>query len=678
MALPLAYKAAVYMSMFRCSRLPIAHNVAVFTAVSMWVSFHLLPQVLPSGPRGWEQGGDEPHRRPMATLGCSGGAPALPLPASGALRAATAGVGLERRELAPQRATRLLRPRWEATCAWTAAAGALGSVAHAAVGSRALAGRRRGPCARGSSALPDTPAGGSASVRQRAPPERRHAAALRLLEEQIRTERREGCADPLRPPPEQLRRGPQGVSALGPHVPGPGFDVRPAPDATGFCREYLYRSDGQRVSGHPLVDCLGWDSANMLGRRRLVEDALRQLRASGYVVLEGLLPQDRLLAAGEAFRRYKESRPQGVTFGRMRARRDMTVPPFEGVWTEDWLTRHPLVLALLARHLRNSLDAADEKSAESEFAHWVADGAQLDQLQTGPLSSGFPVLDLMVVVDTPPGAPAQTRHRDTILPGPCASLGVHIPLTPLQLEPLNGAIGFSPGSHRLLGEGGAERDVVGAVPLGSVILYDSFTEHHGLENASASPRAALFSWFRVPGVYTGHTEENFGQEGLELTMRFRRHLQERLVEAVEEERGVCPGGAPGPFGRVSGPLAEWGEERVCFGCNATATAGAGAPSGGRWFCDGCWSGGRAAGQAAPRPSPDNVAEPWPDPGRFAEEPRANAPRARHGELRHHALQSSMLCNTVEQSHAQYDFCRRATSENNMYDSETETAQCCAA
>lgn len=37
-----------------------------------------------------------------------------------------------------------------------------------------------------------------------------------------------------------------------------------------------------------------------------------------------------------------------------------------------------------------------------------------------------------MVVDTPAGAPAQTQHRDTILPGPCASLGVHIPLTAMQ------------------------------------------------------------------------------------------------------------------------------------------------------------------------------------------------------------------------------------------------------
>ena len=48
--------------------------------------------------------------------------------------------------------------------------------------------------------------------------------------------------------------------------------------------------------------------------------------------------------------------------------------------------------------------------------------------------AGYPELDLLVVVDTPAGAPAQTQHRDTILPGPCASLGVHIPLTCMQAQ----------------------------------------------------------------------------------------------------------------------------------------------------------------------------------------------------------------------------------------------------
>lgn len=37
-------------------------------------------------------------------------------------------------------------------------------------------------------------------------------------------------------------------------------------------------------------------------------------------------------------------------------------------------------------------------------------------------------------------------------------------------------------------------------------------------------RAALFAWFRVPGVYTGHTEENFGPEGLQRANEFRDYV----------------------------------------------------------------------------------------------------------------------------------------------------------
>lgn len=51
---------------------------------------------------------------------------------------------------------------------------------------------------------------------------------------------------------------------------------------------------------------------------------------------------------------------------------------------------------------------------------------------------------------------------------------------------MNGAIGFFPGSHLLRGDlsGQKAEEMVGASAPGSVILYDSFTEHRGLENQS--------------------------------------------------------------------------------------------------------------------------------------------------------------------------------------------------
>lgn len=381
-----------------------------------------------------------------------------------------------------------------------------------------------------------------------------------------------------------------------------------------YQRSSVYGPDGQPYAGSPVVDCRGWDTSNESEQRQLLESALACLQESGYVVLEKLLPEDRLREVCDEFRRYKTRLPYGVRFGRMRAERDMTIPPCEGIFKEDWLVRHPLVMAALARHLRNSTDTRNDAAAQMEIAQWVAGGGSIDHFQKGPASAGFPVLDLMVVVDTPAGAPAQTRHRDTILPGPCASLGVHIPLTQLQLEPLNGPIGFSPRSHRTFGDDAPKKDVIGAVPLGSVILYDSFTEHHGLENKSPDPRAALFSWYRVPGVYSGHTDENFGETGWKQTMQFRRHVQPSLIQAIDAEWRNCPSGAVAKedslFTRHDAALAEWGEEKVCFGCNCTTGSGRAHES--RWFCERCWSQSSSCGQAAPEPLPENVAPPFPD------------------------------------------------------------------
>eukprot|EP00929_Paragymnodinium_shiwhaense_P014263 TRINITY_DN122165_c0_g1_i1.p1 TRINITY_DN122165_c0_g1~~TRINITY_DN122165_c0_g1_i1.p1 ORF type:complete len:616 (+),score=95.35 TRINITY_DN122165_c0_g1_i1:86-1933(+) len=452
----------------------------------------------------------------------------------------------------------------------------------------------------------------SSSRPSRSPRVRGHAAAFQLLCNQLDAQPEQGTAVLCRPEP----------SASQYHVPSEALASANVKDDSGYRTEYMYRPDGSAAPDAPVVDCSGWDSSSRAEQRRMIEASLRELRTSGYVVLERLLPAERLLEIGREFRRYKESNPEGVTFARMRAQRTMTIPPFEGVWTEDWLVRHPLVMALLARHLRNSIDTSDEKAAEMQFAHWMANGGHMSDMLEGSLSGGFPVLDLLVVVDTPPGAPSQTRHRDTILPGPCASLGVHIPLTHLQLDPLNGAIGFSPCSQSQFSPDAAKRDVVGAAPLGSIILYDSFTEHHGLPNDSSDPRAALFAWFRVPGTYTGHTDENFGRPGLEITTKFRKHLQQKLRETAAIERQHCPGLAGAAADEAVGfsmnsELIDWGEEKVCFRCNSTT--GNGSYSNKMWFCATCCSMAAAHGADAPDPHPDNVAPPFDDQKRFPEE-----------------------------------------------------------
>lgn len=411
------------------------------------------------------------------------------------------------------------------------------------------------------------------------------------------------------------------------YVPSVSADALTCPD--GRTRKFLYDPSGKPMEGAPIVHCHNWDNMDLGSQRSLADMAMSQLVDKGYVVLECLLPADRLQALDDEFREYKQNSPSGVTFSRMRASRNMTIPPFAGVWTEDWLVCHPLVLSLISRYLRNSTDMSDEKAAELGFAHWIAAGSNINDFLTGEFSAGFPVLDLMVVVDTPPGAEAQTRHRDTILPGPCASIGVHIPLTCLQAEPLNGSIGFSPSSQTLRADDTV--DVVGAVPQGSVILYDSFTEHHGLENKSDRPRAALFSWYRVPGVYSGHTQENFGDQGLRLTDQFRQHVNARLHSIdMEEPHLGAEEWKPSQeaidrwgFQKLR-PVVPWGLETVCFQCDTTTSMGAppqapvlgGRP--GEWYCAACWE-KAARTNVAPIPTAANMAPPSDEQGLFTEE-----------------------------------------------------------
>merc|ERR1711939_633879 len=101
---------------------------------------------------------------------------------------------------------------------------------------------------------------------------------------------------------------------------------------TGYVREFLYRPDG-RPNG-PVVDCAAWDTADTTPQLKVLEESLAKLRESGYVVLEHLLSKEKVQMADDEFRKSKGSLPNGTTCGGMRAGRDMTVPPFAGIWKE--------------------------------------------------------------------------------------------------------------------------------------------------------------------------------------------------------------------------------------------------------------------------------------------------------------------------------------------------------
>mmetsp|Transcript_150024 Transcript_150024/g.273084 ORF Transcript_150024/g.273084 Transcript_150024/m.273084 type:complete len:865 (+) Transcript_150024:69-2663(+) len=402
----------------------------------------------------------------------------------------------------------------------------------------------------------------------------------------------------------------------GPHVPSSDAE-KGFVDEDGYHRFYMYKANGQ-VNPESVVACSHWDSADQSARDRITDEAMTKLKSNGFVVLEKLLPPEWLLGLGKEYKHYKSVKPDGMTFGRMRAGRDMTIIPCEGHWKDDRLVRHPLVLTLLARYLRNSIKTADEDAAQMDLARWVSAGAPIEEFTTGSFSAGFPILDLMTVVTTPAGESAQKRHRDTIVPGPCASLGVHVPLSIMELEPLNGPIGFNPGTHRLSTERPPPRDdLVGAPPLGSVILYDSFVEHHGLEHGRSEDRYALFAWFRVPGVYSGHSDENFGEIGLKTTVEWRKYIGEKLFPIIAEQQVKYPSAA-GVAARENWgfhphfPLIDWGEERVCWRCDTTTPEGRSHM--GKFYCNKCWEKARNAGQTAPMPAEQNVRPPPPPTG----------------------------------------------------------------
>ncbi|CAE7696122.1 unnamed protein product, partial [Symbiodinium sp. CCMP2456] len=62
----------------------------------------------------------------------------------------------------------------------------------------------------------------------------------------------------------------------------------------GHARTFLYDAEGGHTSGAPIVACGGWADADDAERARLLQTSLSALKANGFVVLERLLPADKL------------------------------------------------------------------------------------------------------------------------------------------------------------------------------------------------------------------------------------------------------------------------------------------------------------------------------------------------------------------------------------------------
>lgn len=285
-------------------------------------------------------------------------------------------------------------------------------------------------------------------------------------------------------------------------------------------------------------------------RRTLVDRTLTALRDDGFVVLEDLLPQEDLQTLEADAARLHSETPQGFVPQPLRAARAQIHVPFEAPWVSDMLVKHDLVLDVTSKYIINNMASGrDEEDQQWHWVQWASAGSKLEwflQPEHGPAPGPLldtpppgctdvgspdkigPWLGRVVITKTPPLSPPQKKHRDIILPGPAAQLTIQVVLTPLEAN--NGPLGYVPGSHILKTPG---YEVIANPPLGSIVLYDSFLEHRGIENDTPRNRYAMYYEFETRGVFGGYPDSHFGQKAESHTHAFRRHVDPPLRELFE-------------------------------------------------------------------------------------------------------------------------------------------------
>lgn len=267
-----------------------------------------------------------------------------------------------------------------------------------------------------------------------------------------------------------------------------------------------------------------------------------------------MLPLTRVRTLEAAALIHVTSPPQGFVAQPLRAGRVEVPPPCDSVWSEDWLLKNELLLAIAARYVCNRCaDGRNEEEQTNSWIQWVVDGHDIDWFTTPgcPAAAGAtqaspgsfsrvgqdgeagPWLGSITLIATPPNVPAQKRHRDINLPGPRAQLTVQVGLTPLSA--VNGPLALRPGSHVLRWPG---FEVVPTPPPGSVVLYDSFIEHRGAENSTAATRLALYLEYEMRGIVTGYKPGHFGDSAERHTQAFRRAVDPLLQQYSLNVAGV--------------------------------------------------------------------------------------------------------------------------------------------
>lgn len=352
------------------------------------------------------------------------------------------------------------------------------------------------------------------------------------------------------------------------HPDYPGEEVKPFANQNGGVdvealpppRLFSYGPCASPVARDFVVDCAGWHSAaeGSRDRRDLVEQVLTVLRKYGFVVAEGMVPPEgqRFLEA-TAIRHFDEM-PPGFFTSPLRAERKQVHVPYEEPWSADWLVMNSLVLQVVARYCTNNMACGrTEDEQQAAWCQWVMQGSDIDFFrsvspQPGPLADNpphgcttvgsvspndwGPWLGRAMITKTPGQTPLMTRHRDIILPGPCAQLTIGVPLTPLVAN--NGPLGIRPGSHVMQTPG---YEVVTNIPPGSIMLYDSFVDHRAMENHLATDRYVLYYEFETRGIFTGYVEGHFGEMARKSEWDFRQMVDpvlRRHVTEVWSEQGA--------------------------------------------------------------------------------------------------------------------------------------------
>ncbi|CAJ1397993.1 unnamed protein product [Effrenium voratum] len=292
-----------------------------------------------------------------------------------------------------------------------------------------------------------------------------------------------------------------------------------------------------------VVPCLGFEDAHEAERRRLAREALRRMRDNGFVVLESLLPQEwvrKLEAEAQSFLSLPQPGliPQPLRAGRTEGHLSFTAP-----WASDWLLKNELVLEVIAGYMNNNLAAGrTQEEQQWSLVQWLTSGAHLEWFElcgpkpgqlletpppgcsdVGTQDETGPFFGRISLIHTPPGAEPQKHHRDINFPGPAAQVTAQVALTPLEAN--NGPLAYVPGSHRMLTPG---FEVVANPPLGSVVLYDSFCEHRGIEHHGHRDRYAMYYEFETRGVFSGYTATHFGPESESHMQAFRGFVDPEL------------------------------------------------------------------------------------------------------------------------------------------------------